>query len=277
MTQSGVSQHIHDLETGLGVQLFTRGRRGVTLTPAGYTLHDYARRILALMAEAVSEITQVEQLARGQVTVGATPGVGIYLLPEWIQAFRQQYPKLTAGLQTNTTPQIIGDLLAGRLDFGIVEGEIAEPVDAHLGVYPLQETEQLVVVGKQHPFWSREQIRIAELAGETLIMRQPGSQSYAWLMQMLAQANVQLHIGAEFDNVESIKRTVMLGKALAILPWYAVRHEEELGLLRSLPISDRPLLRTIKLVWDQRRPFTPVARSLLRHLQGCFPALRGVA
>jgi DNA-binding transcriptional LysR family regulator len=276
MTQSGVSQHIHDLEASLGAELFVRGRRGVTLTPAGKTLHDYTRRILALVAEAVNEVTNVEELASGQVSVGATPGVGVYLLPEWVQSFRQRYPALTVVLQTNITPQIVVDLLAGQLDFGIIEGEIAEPTDRNLGVYGLQEIEQLVVVGKKHPFWRREQLAIEELDGQVFAMRQPTSQTHIWLMQMLGQYGIHPRSGAEFDNVESIKRTVMLGDALAILPWYTVRDEEAFGVLRTLSIYGKPLMRTVKLVWDRRRHFTPVTRSLLRHLQGCFPALRGV-
>jgi DNA-binding transcriptional LysR family regulator len=277
MTQSGVSQHIHDLEASLGVHLFVRSGRGVTLTPAGKTLHDYTQRILALVAEAVNEVTLVEELPGGQVSMGATPGVGVYLLPEWVQSFRQQYPKLTVVLQTNITPQIVVDLLAGRLDFGIIEGEIAEPTDSNLGVYNLQEIEQLVVVGKEHPFWQREQLAIEELDGQLFAIRQPTSQTYIWLMQMLEQHGIHPRISAEFDTVESIKRTVMLGNALAILPWYAVRDEEAFGVLHTVRITGRPLLRTVKLVWDRRRHFTPVVRSLLRHLQGCFPALRGVA
>jgi DNA-binding transcriptional LysR family regulator len=276
MTQSGVSQHIHDLEASLGVHLFVRGHRGVSLTPAGQMLHEYTRRILALVAEAVNEVTNVAELPSGQVSMGATPGVGVYLLPEWMQSFRQQYPKLTVMLQTNITPQIIVDLLAGRLDFGIIEGEIAEPVDRDLGVYVLQEIEQLVVVGRKHPFWQREQLAIEELDGQVFAMRQPTSQTYIWLMQMLEQHGVSPRIGAEFDTVESIKRTVMFGNALTILPWYAVRDEEAFGVLRTVRITGKPLLRTVKLVWDKRRHFTPVTHSLLRHLQGCFPALRGV-
>ena len=69
MTQPAVSQHIQDLEASLGAKLFARGRRGVTLTPAGETLHRYTQEILRLLAEAENAVTDVQNLASGQVRV----------------------------------------------------------------------------------------------------------------------------------------------------------------------------------------------------------------
>ena len=276
MTQSGVSQHIQDLEAALGAKLFVRGRRGATMTPAGQRLYDYAQRIFALVAEAENAVTDVGKLAAGQVSMGATPGVGVYLLPDWIQRFRQRYPKLTVLLQTKTTPEIVADLQAGRLEIGIVEGELDAETERMMGVHPLQPIEQFVIVGQAHPLWARPSVSLRELDGQTFIMRQPGSQSRIWLDEMLQQCGIHPRLGAEFDNVESIKRSVAQGNGLTILPDYAVRDEQGYGVLRVVPIDGRPLMRTVKLIWDKRRYFTPVTRSLLRHLQGCFPALHEV-
>jgi DNA-binding transcriptional LysR family regulator len=60
---------------------------------------------------------------------------------------------------------------------------------------------------------------------------------------------------------------------LTILPEYAVRDEQMYGALRSIPVKGHPLLRTIKLLWDGRRHFSPVTRALLAHLQSRFPSL----
>ena len=89
ITQSAVSQHIKELETGLGRQLFQRGRRGVRLTPHGEILQRYARDIFALVARAEAALTDVAHLSEGRVSIGATPGVAVYLAPEWIQRFRR--------------------------------------------------------------------------------------------------------------------------------------------------------------------------------------------
>jgi DNA-binding transcriptional LysR family regulator len=133
--------------------------------------------------------------------------------------------------------------------------------------------EHFAVVGPKHSFWTQESITLDDLAGHTLITRQRESQTRIWLDEILAQNGIRVRIGAEFDNIESIKRAVMAGTAMAILPAYAVEDETSLGLLRAIPVAGQPLERVIKLIWDKRRPFPPVARSFLRHLSARFPAL----
>lgn len=273
MSQSGVSQHIQDLERTLGVKLLLRTPRGVQLTEAGKTLYDYAQRIVSLAMEAEAAVMDLSQLAAGEVPVGATPGVGVYVLALWVQSFRLRYPQLTVSVQTDITPRIVEMLLAQRLELGIVEGELSLPANTPLAAHELESVEHFAVVGRKHPFWTHESITLDDLAGQTLITRQRESQTRIWLDQVLAENGIRVRIGAEFDNVESIKRAVMAGTALAILPDYVVADEKEMGMLRALPIAGNPLQRVIKLLWDKRRPFGPVARSFLRHLSARFPAL----
>lgn len=273
MSQSAVSQHIQDLEIGLGATLFDRGRRGVSLTKAGHTLYDYALRVFALIAEAENAVTDVRKLASGQLTIGATPGVGGYLLPDAILGFRQQFPNLSVVLQTGITPQIVGDLRIGRLTLGFIEGELTEGDDTELGVQRLEEVEQLVVVGPNHPWWERPALRIAELQGQSFIMRQAGSRSRLWLEQKLHEHQIEPKIRGEFDNVESIKRMVTLGTCVAILPMYVVESEVKSKQVHALPLLDAPLQRSLKLVWRRDTFFTPIARAFLRHLSARLPAL----
>lgn len=263
ITQSAVSQHIKELEAGLGRTLFERGRRGVRLTPAGETLYRYACDILALVARAETALTDVEQLPAGKVSLGATPGVANYLAPEWVQAFRRRYPKLMAAIQTGVTSEIVEAVLARRLDLGLLEGELDGQSDERLGWLELAEIEQRVIVGSRHPWWNAEAVTLAELAGQTFVMRPLNSQSRIWVDQVLRQHGIEPAVGAEFDSPEAIKRAVMRGTCLTILPEYVTQQEVEAGSLRALPIRDERLTRTLKLVWDRSGYFSPVARAFL--------------
>lgn len=276
MTQPAVSQHMADLEAQLGATLFSRERRGVVLTTEGETLHSYTVQILRLLAEAENAVTDVRKLSSGQLAIGATPGVSIYLLPDYLQSFRVQFPQITVTLQTDITGQILSELRAGRVAFGLIEGELDEVTQARLGVLALEEVEQLVVVGPKHPWWTRKQIELAELHGQAMITRQANSQTRIWLDQTLSARQIQPKVSAEFDSVESIKRMVTLGLCLTVLPDYVVNHEVTAGLVHTIPIADAPLQRTLKLIWDKTTPFSPVATAFLRHLQGRFAALAAV-
>jgi LysR family transcriptional regulator, low CO2-responsive transcriptional regulator len=273
MTQPAVSQHIHDLEASLGTRLFERGRRGVTLTPAGTQLHEYTRAIFELVAQAENAITDVGNLAAGQMQIGATPGISVYLLPDPIQQFHSRYPKLQVSVQTGITPQILEDLRLGKLDLGLIEGELDAAVDTVLGVQMLDVVEQWVVVGPQHPWWGRAEVAIAELNGQTFVLRQRHSQTRIWLEGVFQQHRLHPRIAAEFDNVESIKRTVINGTSITVLPDYAVQHEVEMGRLWLLHVAGRPLQRTLKVVWNRETYTSPVARAFLEYLQRYLPHL----
>jgi len=276
ITQSAVSHHIKDLESSLGQQLFLRGRRGVSLTSEGEILADYSRKIFTLVTQAENALTNVEQLAAGKVSIGATPGVGSYLIPEWVQQFRDRYPHLTVALQTGVTLHIIEEVLSHRLAIGIIEGELSGRPPANLAVQVLEEIEQMVVVGFRHPFWDRQQMKLGDLDQQSLIVRQQGSQSRAWIDEMLHAHGITPVIGAEFDNLESMKRAVTAGRCIAILPSYVVEGQLEQNQLRMIPITDKPLVRSLKLIWDSQTQFSPITRAFLTVLLNRYPVLRDV-
>lgn len=273
ITQSAISQHVKELEAQLGGKLFERGRRGVTLTVQGTILLGYARKILALVAQAEIAVTNVEQLPSGTVRIGATPGIAVYLAPEWVTHFRTRYPHLTAALQTGITAQVVQEVLSQHIDIGFVEGELENFQHARLGWLPLQEIEQHVIIGTKHPFWDRSDVELTDLNKQSFIMRPPNSHSRIWLDNILRLNNIAPTVGAEFDNLESIKRTVANGVCLTILPEYVVRQEIQLGVLRAVAIRHQPFKRTLKLLWDQETHFTPITRALFGLLQERFPII----
>ncbi|ACL23001.1 LysR family transcriptional regulator [Chloroflexus aggregans] len=258
MTQSGVSQHIRALEDSLGTALFVRGRRGVELTPAGQRLLAYCEGIFRLVAEAELAVTDVAGLRNGLLTIGVTPGVSAYLLPEWVQMFGQRYPHLSVSSQTGTTSVIVAELRGGTLDLGAIEGELDGTI-TDIQQQPLREFDQYVVVGRRHPWWGRHEVALSELTGQPMVMRQANSQTRTWLEQALRDQALVPRVIAELDNLESIKRMVMIGTGITILPLYTITTEQELGALHPIAITGRPLRRTLRLLWRAARPLTPVA------------------
>ena len=186
VTQSAVSQQIKTLEKQLGRSLFQRGRRGVKLTAHGDILLRYSQQIFALLEEAENALVDVENLAEGRLSIGATPGISIYLVPDWVQRFRAQYPQLSVALKTGVTAQIVADVLAKQIDLGFVEGELDDLKPQRLNVIALEEVEQMVIVGFKHPWWDKETVEIADLHQQSFIVRPPDSQSRIWLDQALS-------------------------------------------------------------------------------------------
>ena len=271
LAQSGISQHMHALESGLGTALFQRGRSGVTLTEAGQVLLSYARRMILLSSEAENAVTVVETMRAGSVSISATPGAGVYLLPVWLQAFRLHYPNLRAIVSTLTTPQVITALHDGLADIGIIEGEVEDSTGLELRT--LEDVEQVAIVGSDHPWWPLTEVSLEALNGMALIQRQAASQSRRWLDSVLARFGIVPVTTAEFDNVESIKRTVSAGSCLAILPAYTITQEEKVGLLKPVAISGSPLRRALRIAWPKHlRNLSPVSRAFIREVARFYPA-----
>lgn len=264
MTQAAISQHIRDLENGLGTDLFERGRRGVTPTVAGKHLAHYAQQILRLVAEAEATVTDVEGLSYGQLRIGTTPGSGAYLLPDWTQSWQRSYPQLTVALHTVITREALLGVRTGRFDLAIVEGEIddATPFDVMI----LQPIDLVVVVGPDHRWWGQNQIELNALQDEPLITRQPTSQTRTWIENLMTEHAIQPRVVAEFDSPESIKRAVISGLGVAIQPDYVIQRERDAGTLWSLRVVDASLQRVLKLVTQADRLLPPIAQAFVNHL-----------
>ncbi len=270
LTQPAVSQHIQALEKMLGVQLFRRGRRGMTPTPAGERLVVYAEQMLRLATEARQAVLAASEDAHGALLLGASPSAGSCLVPQWIHEFRTTYPHIKVTLRTRPTPEIVREMHKGEIEMAIVEGEVT---DHFLRVIPLWDEEIVLVVGPGHAFWGREQVTPQELEGKRFVTRESGSLTRAWEEHTLGTLGVRPTVIAEFDSPAAIKRAVQAGLGVALLPRFAVKREEESGELHVLRLGSLPLKRTLRLLWLPDVLQNPAARAFLHYLAHEFPHL----
>lgn len=273
MSAAGVSQHMQKLEAELRQKLFERSRRGVTLTEAGQSLLVHGQRLLDMSSEAKQALSARGFFQKNEVNVGATPGVSVYLMPDWLHCFRRDYPETTIHLHTGVTSQIVSELVEGKHDIAFVEGEVNQ-LDHKLGLLVLENVEQLVIVGPQHAWWQRPSVTIDELDGQSFIVRQRSSHTRQWLEQTLLQHGVRPVISAEFDNPESIKRAVANGACLTVLPLYAVQQEVKLGLLHAIQIEGQPLMRQMQLLWNRQQGLSRSVHAFVQQLNDRYPTLR---
>jgi DNA-binding transcriptional LysR family regulator len=270
LTQPAVSQHVRALENELGVRLFEREARGVSLTPPGQLLLDYTRCLLRLAEEAQRVVTQTGGVRQGQLRIGASPGVGVFLLPGWIHAFHERYPELSVTLKTAPTPDVVQRLEAGQLDLGIVEGKVEhETIEAT----PLWDEEIAITVSRTHAWQDRQTIPSGELSDQGFILREEGSLTRAWEEHTLGNYGITPRVVAEFDTPVAIKQAVLSGLGIALLPHFAIQHELAAGLVRALSLREGPLVRTLRLLWSPDGRSNPVVHAFVGQLSGEFPHL----
>lgn len=274
ITQPAVSQHIHDLEASLGTKLINRHKRGAVLTDAGETLYGYTKRILELVADAEAAVIDVEKLASGQLSVGATPGISSYLLPEWVGGFRERFPNLAVSIQTAVTTDIVAGVMNSTHQLGFVEGELESHTSRYLGRLALQKIELALVVSPSHAWANQESVSIYELQDQPFVVRQPQSRTRVWQDNLMSKFQVKPRIVGEFDNLEAIKQAIQSNLGVGILPVYSIHRELKAGFLCELSLHEVELARQMSLLWDKRHPLTPIARAFLGYLQASFPAIK---
>ncbi len=267
LAQSAVSEHIADLEASFGAALFTRTSSGVLPTPAGEVLYDYALRLLALLAEAERALLRADT-ARG-LSVAATPGLSVHLLPPWLHQFQTAHPDAAVTLHTPLTSELLRDVLGGVYDLGVLEGDDSDVPDLPaLGRQTVRQVEYAVTVSRAHPWAGRTRVTPAELARQPFINRLPTSRMRRWLERLLAARGIRLNTTAELDNPDAIRIAVLNNMGVGVLPDYVTAREAANGEIVRLEVDGLPLQRAVLLVWDARRPFTPVQRAFVRVVTG---------
>ncbi|QIZ50531.1 transcriptional regulator CynR [Dickeya zeae] len=167
VSQPALSQQVKLLEESLGAQLFDRSGRTTRLTDAGEVYLQYARRASQELREATRAIHDVSNLSRGSLRVAVTPTFTTYLVGPVVEAFHDQYPKITLSVQEISQERMEELLLAGELDVGIA----FEPVNSpDIESIPLLDETLALVVSLRHPLSKVKSVELQTLSAESLVL-----------------------------------------------------------------------------------------------------------
>lgn len=258
ISQPAVSKHVHALEEELGVQLVQRVGKRVELTEAGRMVQDYADQVLALAEETRRALLDLQGVQRGTLRLGASSTPGIYLLPPVLRDYTQAYPGITLAVEIANSTRVIAGVLNREWDLGLVG---ITPDQAPLHVQPYCRDTLVLIVPPSHRLAARPAVTLADLVGETWILREAGSASGQVVERALrAQHALQGHT-LILQGSEGVKQAVMAGLGIAMVSRYAITLEVHHGVLRALPVSDLQVERDLTLIWrhDVRLPAAAVA------------------
>jgi len=240
IAQPALTRHIKQLEAELGTQLLTRLPRGVRLTTSGRDFLDHARSIMLEVARASEHVRSKAQSPRGRVVMGTSPTLAPLLLPRCLARARQQCPTVTLKVVEGFSPQLLDALLTGRLDLAVMTNP---PRTTALSLTPLC-SEPLVVIAPPGTRGTRQAFSLAEVASTPFILT-VGLRTI--VEQQLAGFGVSLKVEAEVDSVEAIRRLLVSGVGMSIMPVSAFHDELRAGQVVAYPIEDANLHRILIL------------------------------
>jgi DNA-binding transcriptional LysR family regulator len=267
LTQPTVSGHIRVLEETLGVRLFDRSGKEVTLTKAGEVLYPFARQILRLNLQAEREIAMFLGQEKGSLDLGGSNIPGQYILPGVIGRFKADRPNIKVILRISDTAAIVAAVANGELELGMV-GAIVQKKG--LSFEPCFHDDMVLIVPPGHRLADCKKASIDDLASEPFVLREKGSGTrLASERALQAAGNLQLsdlQIVAEMGSTEAIRQAVKAGLGCAIVSRRAVKDDLEHGLLYTPVLEGVQLSRQFYLIWHNQRTLSPLAYAFRNFL-----------
>jgi DNA-binding transcriptional LysR family regulator len=269
LSQSALSQQIKALEQELGAPLFERHGRRITITAVGEITLARATQVLLQLDQLQVDIGELLALRQGQVRIGTSDTICLYLLPEVIQRFRQRYPQIDIYLSNRPSQEIVTLLQAGRIDFGI----ITLPVQGQgIETSYLCDRQDVAVCAPDHPLAQQRadhnELSVTDLLAHQLLLLERGTTSRAFLDQLFAQAGVTPQ-AMELGSIEVLKRYAAIKLGVAIVPLMAVQDELDTKQLRAFALPWVPP-RAVGIVQRHASYQPPAASAFLALLHTYF-------
>src|SRR5436305_9131270 len=217
IAQPALSQQIRRLENELGLALVDRTTRRVSVTPAGELLVDRARRILAEVEAAQSELQALRGVQAGHVTVGAMHTMGPVDVSLALAIFHERYPAVELTVREMSSEELAEMLRVDELDLAFLS--VTERIESHgLGLHQLVSEELVVILSLGHPLADRDRIRMAELRDEQFISYRQGARLRELLNAAGEHAGFEPQVKLESNDSQRIRRLVARRMGVAILP-----------------------------------------------------------
>jgi aminoethylphosphonate catabolism LysR family transcriptional regulator len=265
VSQPTITTQVRSLEDSYHVELFHRRGRRVYPTELGNRLLQLSRQIFSLEAEARQLLGDAGELRSGHLRVAA---VGPYHVTKMLALYNRRYPGITVSVSTGNSQDVLERLLDYRADVGVL-AQVSR--DRRCVALPYSEHPIVVLVPAGHRFAKRRSLRIAELAGEPLILREQGSTTRKAFEAALKAAKVEPKVVMEIGSREIIREAVVQGIGLAAVS--AVEFVPGPG-LQAVKLADGDARTFAHVVCLGERRDMRMVRSFFDVIESAPPAKR---
>ncbi|MGV2882385.1 LysR family transcriptional regulator [Paenibacillus taichungensis] len=260
--QSNVTHKIQQLEADLQTQLFYRHNRGITLTPSGQILVPYAEKILHVILEARSTVSD-SAVPSGLLQIGSVETTAAVRLPALLTQYHTNYPSVAISLITGPSDKQLEAILHYELNGAFVSGPVEHPDLVQEEVV----TEELVLVTSvSHPPIAS----IHDMELRTLLVFFEGCSYRSRFNQLLQEEGLVPVSLMEFGSLETIIGCVGAGLGISLLPRSFIIEAEQQGRIKCYEIPNKYSL--LKTVFVRRKDalVTPALAAFLSEMRSHF-------
>lgn len=273
VTQSAISQTIHQLEKHLECQLFYKSGRTVQLTHEGQMLFQYVEKAYKNLTKAEVEIRNMGKLEQGTVTVGASDTISRYFLLKHIKHFHEKYPSLHLSINNRPSPVSLDLVRKGEIDFAVVNHTYTQE-DKNLTFIKVSETANVFIAASDYAekhMLLHKKLNLPSLIKHPLITLEKKSTTRRMFDRFLADHHLIWSPAFEGGSVDFILEMVAIGMGIGFVPDMALGHWqneqlEVLSIKQPLPKTD------ICIVVNSSIPISRAAERLIEDIKSSLNA-----
>lgn len=212
LSQSAVSQSLQQLESALGVRLFSRTARGVTLTAEGSVLYDYAAQALSLLEAGEERIAQSRELLKGELSIGVSSTLTKYYLLPFLRDYHQQYPHIHVRILNGTSRRVLQLLGSGQVELAFAT---YTPDADSFSVFPCFDTHTVFVAAPDYPCDFDRVYTLQEISEFPLILLEREASSRRFLEDCFLQRGLRLQPEIELASHNLLISLARIGLGVA--------------------------------------------------------------
>jgi DNA-binding transcriptional LysR family regulator len=258
-TQPAISAQIRSLEQEIGARLFDREGGKVTFTAAGRLFEPFAEHCLECQSHIHLAIAELERSPRGELSISANEATHLYVLPQVFAQFKRQYSRVVLSIVRSERLRTLEAVLNREVDFGVVSLPVR---DSRLAVEPVHRDELALVTPPAHPLAARPSVRLQDLARTPLLLPTHGRRREQ-LNELFRMQELTPRVAMEVESSELLKRYVLAGLGVGLLPRTNVVEEERNGTLKTVSVEGVRLARDLALVYRKDKQLSRAAQAFL--------------
>lgn len=265
-SQSTVSTQIRLLEEEFNAPLFNRLGKRICLTEAGQMLMHYSRKMLDIEKEALTRVSGCEE-PHGSISIRIPQSIGTYVLPSVLAEFQTRFPKIGFNISTCAYETLVHELKTGIIDVAFL---LADAIPFSELKTELLTVEPLVIISNpEHALAKQTSVKPRDLMNQTIILPKHDCSYKMIFQQILTEEKISSTL-MEINSIESIKRCVIGGLGIAMMPLMAVHAEINQKKVIQLPWPQEELETGILMIWHKGKWLSPAIKSFMDSMRSFF-------
>ncbi|MDP4613088.1 MAG: LysR substrate-binding domain-containing protein [Limnohabitans sp.] len=257
LTPPAVTMQVKELEGHVGMPLFDRKGKQVSLTTTGEYMLVYARKILATVKDAEDAAARLQRAETGVLTIGFV-STAKYFLMRLLAEFRTLHPGVDIQISIGNRDQLVGMLQNSEVDIAVMG---RPPKELQTRAEPFAAHPHVFVSAVDHPLAHRDHLRVEDLRPFDFIVREKGAGTRAAMEKFFEDTHVEPRLKLQLHSNEIIKQAVMAGLGLGFLSLHTIGLELEHNLIRMLDVEGAPVVRSWNVVHTQSKMLSPAAEA----------------